>query len=176
MPFQSIAQNAWGHTKAGTEALGGAAKVKEWEGATDYSHLPQHKAKGGLVKPGGNTEVMPAAPKGAGLRDGHFAQGGAVGEGDTRWTKKEPQARGELGQFLGTVDRFTGGRQVAGDGPAEASEEYWEKPAGVGHTDADDQGDTKCQPAIKPRKAGRYNNEVTGPDDVKKDPFWRTAR
>ena len=125
-----------GAPKAGTEALGGAAKVKEWEGATDYSHLPQHKAKGGLVKPGGNTEVMPAAPKGAGLRDGHFAQGGAVGEGDTRWTKKEPQARGELGQFLGTVDRFTGGRQVAGDGPAEASEEYWEKPDGIGHTDA----------------------------------------
>jgi hypothetical protein len=51
MPFKSKAQNAWAHTPAGTKALGGAAKVKEWEGATDYSHLPQKLAKGGIVKP-----------------------------------------------------------------------------------------------------------------------------
>ncbi len=40
MPFESKAQNAWAHTPAGTKALGGPAKVKEWEHATDYSHLP----------------------------------------------------------------------------------------------------------------------------------------
>lgn len=43
MPFESKDQNAWAHTKAGTEALGGEAKVKEWEQATDYSNLPKRK-------------------------------------------------------------------------------------------------------------------------------------
>jgi hypothetical protein len=43
MPFESKAQNAWAHTPAGTKALGGAAKVKEWEHSTDYSHLPERK-------------------------------------------------------------------------------------------------------------------------------------
>jgi hypothetical protein len=42
MPFESLAQNAWAHTAAGKEALGGEAKVKEWEHATNYSHLPEH--------------------------------------------------------------------------------------------------------------------------------------
>ena len=41
MPFESKAQNAWAHTPAGTKALGGKKKVKEWESATDYSHLPE---------------------------------------------------------------------------------------------------------------------------------------
>jgi hypothetical protein len=43
MPFESKVQNAWAHTKKGTEALGGPAKVKEWEAATDYKHLPKRK-------------------------------------------------------------------------------------------------------------------------------------
>jgi len=43
MPFKSKEQNAWAHTKKGTEALGGPDKVKEWEQATDYSHLPKRK-------------------------------------------------------------------------------------------------------------------------------------
>jgi hypothetical protein len=42
MPFKSDAQNAWAHTPAGTKALGGKKKVKEWERATDYSSLPEH--------------------------------------------------------------------------------------------------------------------------------------
>ncbi len=45
MPFVSEAQNAWAHTPAGTEALGGSEKVKEWEAATDYSKLPKRKSK-----------------------------------------------------------------------------------------------------------------------------------
>jgi hypothetical protein len=54
MPFQSKAQNAWGHTPAGVKALGGPSKVKEWEGATDYKHLPQKvssHADGGSPRP-----------------------------------------------------------------------------------------------------------------------------
>jgi hypothetical protein len=45
MPFESVAQNAWAHTPAGTKALGGEAKVKEWEHATNYSDLPAHAHK-----------------------------------------------------------------------------------------------------------------------------------
>ena len=45
MPFLSKKQNAWAHTPAGTEALGGESKVKEWESATDYSTLPTRKKK-----------------------------------------------------------------------------------------------------------------------------------
>ena len=79
MPFQSTAQNAWAHTPEGTKALGGAAKVKEWESATDYSHLPQHKAQGGLVKPGGNSDV--AEPIVKGQRPHHQSHGGMAGGG-----------------------------------------------------------------------------------------------
>lgn len=43
MPFLSQQQSKWGHTAAGMKALGGAAKVKEWESATDYSKLPKKK-------------------------------------------------------------------------------------------------------------------------------------
>jgi hypothetical protein len=45
MPFKSKAQNAWAHTPAGMKALGGKKAVKEWESATDYSHLPEHAPK-----------------------------------------------------------------------------------------------------------------------------------
>lgn len=48
MPFLSKKQNAWAHTAAGTKALGGTAKVKEWESATDYSKLPERKKKNSL--------------------------------------------------------------------------------------------------------------------------------
>lgn len=41
--FKSKAQNAWAHTPAGTKALGGKKKVKEWESDTDYSNLPERK-------------------------------------------------------------------------------------------------------------------------------------
>ena len=45
MPFVSEAQNAWAHTSNGKKALGGESKVKEWEHATDYSHLPYKVAR-----------------------------------------------------------------------------------------------------------------------------------
>lgn len=44
MPFESEAQNAWAHTPAGMKALGGPAKVREWESATNYKTLPKRVA------------------------------------------------------------------------------------------------------------------------------------
>lgn len=46
MPFKSKKQNAWAHTASGTEALGGPAKVKEWESDTNYSSLPEKVESG----------------------------------------------------------------------------------------------------------------------------------
>lgn len=52
MPFVSTAQQAWGHSPAGLRALGGEAKVHEWDEATKaepggFKSLPKHKKKAG---------------------------------------------------------------------------------------------------------------------------------
>ncbi len=41
MPFVSGAQRRWGHTKEGTEALGGPEKVAEWDASTKGKKLPE---------------------------------------------------------------------------------------------------------------------------------------
>lgn len=41
MPYQSLAQERWAHTPAGTRALGGKAKVAEWDAATKGKKLPR---------------------------------------------------------------------------------------------------------------------------------------
>jgi hypothetical protein len=41
VPFESHAQQRWAHTKKGTEALGGAAKVAEWDSATKGKKIPE---------------------------------------------------------------------------------------------------------------------------------------
>lgn len=50
MPFKSQAQNRWAHTSAGKRALGGSAKLKEWEKSTDFSKLPKKLERGSLGK------------------------------------------------------------------------------------------------------------------------------
>ncbi len=46
MPFVSKAQTRWGHSPSGLKALGGAAKVAEWQAETPKG-LPEKK-KGSL--------------------------------------------------------------------------------------------------------------------------------
>ena len=41
MPFVSDAQRRWGHTPEGEKALGGPAKVAEWDNATKGMKLPK---------------------------------------------------------------------------------------------------------------------------------------
>jgi len=51
MPFRSVQQERWGHSAAGVRALGGKAKVAEWQSATDQKALPGKvapKKKGAL--------------------------------------------------------------------------------------------------------------------------------
>jgi hypothetical protein len=44
MPFTSLAQQRWGHSPAGIKALGGPAKVAEWDAATKGKKLPERKS------------------------------------------------------------------------------------------------------------------------------------
>ena len=176
MPFESKAQNAWAHTAEGTKALGGAAKVKEWEGATDYSHLPQKKAEGG-----------PVVNKGAQSSVAHFAKGGAVQDrsnmkdfgktDDGRYKKGDwksdahdipPQNKrtadeggdGRLGDFLGGGDRFTSQNFAEQGDPASMQrtkpDEDWSKDH-VKPTKAQKEirfGDNKSEAPVMPRKKG----------------------
>jgi hypothetical protein len=41
MPFVSDAQRRWAHTKTGQQALGGPAKVSEWDQASKGKKLPE---------------------------------------------------------------------------------------------------------------------------------------
>lgn len=83
MPFVSKAQNAWGHTEAGKKALGGEAAVKEWEGATDYKHLPARvgHAQGGPVMKHVDQNGDGHIPKGEEFHHNEFAGGGGKPQG-----------------------------------------------------------------------------------------------
>lgn len=41
MPYKSVAQQRWAHTKEGTRALGGKGKVAEWDSASKGKSLPR---------------------------------------------------------------------------------------------------------------------------------------
>lgn len=45
MPWKSKSQRAWGHTLAGTKALGGKKAVAEWDKATKGKKLPKKVKK-----------------------------------------------------------------------------------------------------------------------------------
>lgn len=46
MPWKSKSQRAWGHSPAGTKALGGKKAVEEWDNATKGKKLPKRVKKG----------------------------------------------------------------------------------------------------------------------------------
>jgi hypothetical protein len=43
MPYESDAQRRWAHTASGEKALGGPAKVHEWDEASKGKDLPERK-------------------------------------------------------------------------------------------------------------------------------------
>jgi hypothetical protein len=47
MPYKSDAQRKWAHTPAGTKALGGKNKVKEWDKASKGRKTPERASKKG---------------------------------------------------------------------------------------------------------------------------------
>ncbi len=61
MPWKSTKQQAWGHTPAGIKALGGEAKVHEWDQATKrkpggFAKLPKRAGDA----PGADLSLRPA--------------------------------------------------------------------------------------------------------------------
>jgi hypothetical protein len=56
-PYMSLAQERWAHTDSGERALGGPAKVREWDEATRGKKLPERVSKSegatGPLKPAG---------------------------------------------------------------------------------------------------------------------------
>lgn len=50
MPYKSKQQEKWAHTTEGVKALGGPAKVKEWDKASKGLKLPQTAPKGKVKK------------------------------------------------------------------------------------------------------------------------------
>lgn len=53
MPWLSKKQAAWGHS-VGAKALGGPAKLAEWDASTDFTNLPEkvpEKNTMGMKKP-----------------------------------------------------------------------------------------------------------------------------
>jgi hypothetical protein len=45
MPFRSLKQARWAHSQTGEKALGGPAKVSEWDSATNFKSLPETTVK-----------------------------------------------------------------------------------------------------------------------------------
>lgn len=76
MPFQSVKQERWGHTAEGQAALGGAAKVHEWDQATKGRKLPMYS-------------------KGEGAKDAAYAKGGPVLGKDSEFLKTPDRFTGE---------------------------------------------------------------------------------
>jgi hypothetical protein len=102
----------------------------------------------------------PAMPSIGGHNDGHgiFAQGGPVlNAANDRFFKLPNGGRGADGRYLSEPDRFTGGRKPAGFPQEAETEETWEKPKGVGHTDKDDAGDCKSLPPVTPHASGGHH-------------------
>lgn len=153
MPYQSLAQEHWAHTPEGQKALGGPAKVKEWDQATKGRHLPakvQHFADGGPVM----------ANKGYVSRSEDYAKGGGSLPRSEQWSKedinnqRQADDKPTYGNFLDGVDRFTSANMADQGSPANMQRIKPDEDWGKNHVKnkAVRQGDTKSEKPVKPRK------------------------
>ena len=82
MPYKSTKQQAWAHTSAGTKALGGAAKVHEWDQATKrqpggFKALPTRVPKRAGDPPGANYDMRSSVAP-AGFKQMRPVRGGPI--------------------------------------------------------------------------------------------------
>lgn len=127
MPWQSSAQRGWGHTPEGEKALGGPAKVAEWDAASKGQHVPYHvnHASGGVVM----------ANKGYLGKSTGYAAGGPV--------------LGRTRDFIKIPDQFTDGRLPPKDvGRKDDPPQEYEKGGGKGSAPA---ATGKQLKTVKPR-------------------------
>lgn len=79
MPWKSKAQQRWGHSPQGQKALGGTAKVHEWDTATNFGSLPEMSKhwmqdESDREKKAGTKGVFSAAASRAGESTQQFAE------------------------------------------------------------------------------------------------------
>ena len=129
MPYVSGAQRGWAHTPAGEKALGGPAKVAEWDAASKGQHVP--------YKVGSHAQGGPIMNKGYMGKSEAFAAGGPVIGKNSRFLKAPP-------------DQFTDGRLPPKDtGRADDPEQEYGKTGKSGKF-SKPTGD-KSETPIKPR-------------------------
>lgn len=83
MPYESIKQERWAHTPSGEKALGGPAKVHEWDQASKGRSLPMYAkgskpqdaayAKGGSVL-GKTSEFLKTPDRFTGHKNGPLSE------------------------------------------------------------------------------------------------------
>ena len=152
MPYVSRAQQGWAHTPAGTKALGGPAKVQEWDQASKGQHgLPQHV--GSKMNKGYQGKVE------------SFAAGGPVLGRVKNWAKDgnvknptntvEADDKPNYGKLIGGVDRFTSHNLADAGEPANIQrtkpDEDWSK-GKPGMMTNKRSGESKSGAPVKPRK------------------------
>ncbi len=91
MPFLSQAQQRWGNSASGVKALGGKAKVAEWNASTP-SHLPEKKS---MHAP--NSKNRPALHKAMGIPEGRMVSMGDLMDVPKKKTAKPAPKAGMKG-------------------------------------------------------------------------------
>ena len=159
MPYVSGAQRGWAHTPAGEKALGGPAKVAEWDAASKGQHVPYKvgaHADGGTTMNKsymGKTESFAAGGPVLG-RVKNWAKEGNVSQ-PTNTQEEDSKAKPNYGKLLGGVDRFTSHNLADSGEPANIQrikpDEDWTK-GRAGEIKNKRSGDSKSEKPVKPRK------------------------
>lgn len=102
MPWLSKAQQRWGHSKSGLKALGGKAKVHEWDTATDFSNLPMKKH---WMQDESNRE------KHAGTKGVFSAAASRAGKSTQEYAEENKHASGKKGKRARLALAFMGARK-----------------------------------------------------------------
>ena len=153
MPYVSGAQRGWAHTPAGTKALGGPAKVAEWDAASKGQHVPYKVGDHAVSNKGYQGKVESFAAGGPVL--GRVKDWAKEGNVKTAVYEAETKERPKFGKFLDGVDRFTSANMADQGAPANAQrtkpDEDWTKGKG-GMIKNKRSGDSKSEAPVKPRK------------------------
>jgi hypothetical protein len=153
MPYVSGAQRGWAHTPAGTKALGGAAKVAEWDAASKGQHVPYKVGDHAVSNKGyqGKTESFAAGGPVLGRQKNWAKEGNVKNPTNTTEAHDKPN----YGSLIGGVDRFTSHNLADAGEPANIQrtkpDEDWSK-GKAGMIKNKRSGDSKSEAPVKPRK------------------------
>lgn len=90
MPFASKAQQRFLH--AHPEKVGGVSKLKEWDAATDFKHLPERRVAGKWMQKESDRE------KHAGTKGVFSSAAAGAGKSTREYAEEKKHASGKTGQ------------------------------------------------------------------------------